>query len=309
MKTVEAARGRWRGIITTLGVDPVYLDGKHHSCPFCGGKDRWRFDDKDGSGSFICSGCGSGYGMDFVQRLRSWEFPEAAREVDSIIGRVQPDGVKPEREAADKAKALRRLLGGSGRVAQGSPVWNYLERRCGTPQAILGDLREHPGLKHGPSGQTFPAMLSILRFADGTGAGVHRTYLTAEGTKAPVEPVRMMMPAPAPLAGSAIRLGPCANRIGIAEGLETAICAGKLFGLPVWSAVSANLLMDWEPPEMVRSVVIFGDNDQSFTGQAAAYELARRLRVKELDVEVQIPSTLGQDWNDVWVGQKSVEVT
>jgi putative DNA primase/helicase len=301
MKTVEAARGRWKGIITMLGVDPKFLEDRHQECPFCGGKDRYRFDDKGGSGSFFCSGCGAGNGMDFVMRLRSWEFAEAAREVDALIGRVRADESKPERSAKDKSNALRRLLEESRRLAPGSPAWTYLERRCGSPVGIQGDLWEHPGLKHGPSGEVYPALLAILRYETGTAACVHRTYLTTEGFKAPVDPVRMMMPAPAPLAGSAIRLGTVAERLGISEGLETAICAGKMFGLPVWSAIAANLMTEWVPPSTVCSVVVFGDNDRSYTGQAAAFELARKLRVKGLDVEVQIPLTIGADWADCWM--------
>ena len=307
MKTIEAARGRWKGIIQMLGVDPKFLENRHQKCPFCGGKDRYRFDDKDGSGSYFCSGCGAGTGMDFVMALRSWDFPTAAREVDAIVGRVRADESKPKRSEKDKVAALHRILEASRRVTPNTPAWIYLNRRCGDPGGILGDLRAHPGLRHGPSGQVFPALLAILRYADRTGASVHRTYLTADGRKAPVDPVRMMMPSPLPLAGSAIRLGPIAERIGIAEGLETAICAGKLSGIPVWSAISANTLIDWQPPEGVKSVVIFGDNDQSMTGQAAAYELGRKLLVKGLDVEVRIPSIQATDWADVYGVKSALE--
>jgi len=304
-RTVDEARGKWRGIITTFGIDPKFLDGKHQKCPFCGGKDRFRFDDKDGTGSYFCSGCKPGLGMDLVMNSRGWDFARAAREVDAIIGHVRAVEPKPDRTEKDKVNALRRLLECSGRVIQGSASWDYLNRRCGHPGAILGDLRHHAGLKHSTSGKTFPALLAILRYPDGSGACVHRTFLSPEGTKAPIDPVRMIMPAPLPLAGSAIRLGLGAERLGIAEGLETAVCAGKLFGLPVWSAISANGMKEWQPPEGVRSVVIFGDNDLSLTGQEAAFDLGKKLRLKGIDVEVQIPGAPGTDWADVWKDQQN----
>jgi len=47
-------------------------------------------------------------------------------------------------------------------------------------------------------------------------------------------------------------------------------------------------------------VAIFGDCDESFTGQAAAYALARRLVADGVSVVVRIPDTMGQDWADVW---------
>jgi putative DNA primase/helicase len=48
----------------------------------------------------------------------------------------------------------------------------------------------------------------------------------------------------------------------------------------------------------VQKVIIFGDNDENFTGQEAAYSLARSLS-GDVEVEVKIPSIPGWDWNDV----------
>jgi len=53
------------------------------------------------------------------------------------------------------------------------------------------------------------------------------------------------------------------------------------------------------PPPEAKRIIIFGDNDPSYAGQAAAYALARRLRSDERVVEVQIPAEVGADWNDV----------
>jgi len=69
MKTIEAAVGHCTES-DTLGVDPVFLDGKHHPCILCGGKDRFRFDNKDGSGSYFCSQCGAGTGMQLLMAFR-----------------------------------------------------------------------------------------------------------------------------------------------------------------------------------------------------------------------------------------------
>ena len=47
----EVAQGRWRSILTVLGIDERALSGKHGPCPMCGGKDRFRFDDREGRGA------------------------------------------------------------------------------------------------------------------------------------------------------------------------------------------------------------------------------------------------------------------
>ena len=52
----DRARGRWHGLLPSLGVDSRYLTGKHTGCPICReGSDRFRFDDKGGAGTWICS--------------------------------------------------------------------------------------------------------------------------------------------------------------------------------------------------------------------------------------------------------------
>lgn len=303
-KTTEAARGKWRGVLLHFGVDPKFLEDRHGPCPVCGGKDRFRFDDKDGNGSSFCSQCGAKSGMHLLMDLKGWTFPDAAREVDKILGVVQVEAAKAERTEAEKVNAIKNLLKHAVRIQPGSPPWLYLERRCGDPSAVIQDLRYHPGLRHGAENRTiYPALVAIMRYADGAGASVHRTYLTPEGRKAAVDPVRKIMPG-LPLEGSAVRLGPVAERLGIAEGIETAICAGKLHGLPVWAGISANGILAWQPPEGVKSVVIFGDNDANWVGLAAAYEKARALAAKGYEVDVKIPPEIGQDWADVWAAQQ-----
>jgi putative DNA primase/helicase len=300
-KTKDAARGRWRGIITTLGIDPAFLDGKHHKCPFCGGKDRFRFDDKDGSGSYFCSGCKPGLGMDLVMNARGWDFATAAREVDGLVGTVQKDEIRAERSEQEKVGALKKLGFTSQKLAPGTASWTYLERRCGDPTGISG-LAHHPSLRYDLQNPLrYPALLASLRDSVGELVSIHRTYLTPDGYKANLDPVRKIMPG-RPLEGAAVRLKGVQERLGIAEGVETAISSGKIFNLPVWSTLSANGILSWVPPEGVKSVVIFGDNDahKLFEGQKAAFAKAQALRLKGFDVEVMIPPNPGDDWNDVW---------
>ena len=45
--------------------------------------------------------------------------------------------------------------------------------------------------------------------------------------------------------------------------------------------------------------MIFGDNDASFAGQAAAFSLAERLRAEGITTVVELPDGADKDWNDV----------
>jgi putative DNA primase/helicase len=125
----------------------------------------------------------------------------------------------------------------------------------------------------------------------------HITYLE-KGLKAKVEHPRKVMPQLDADDGGAIRLYPPAEEMGIAEGIETAIAAKMIHGIPVWAAMNAQNLAKFVPPKNIGKLYIFGDNDESAAGQAAAFDLARRLYRRVACREVRIPSFYN-DWNDV----------
>ena len=79
----EAASGKWAAVLTALGVDGRLLVNRHGKCPGCGGKDRFRFDDQDGSGSFICSQGGggnlSGDGVELLAHAKQIEWKDAVQ--------------------------------------------------------------------------------------------------------------------------------------------------------------------------------------------------------------------------------------
>jgi putative DNA primase/helicase len=58
------------------------------------------------------------------------------------------------------------------------------------------------------------------------------------------------------LIGGAIRLFASGPVLGVAEGTETALAVHQRTGMPVWSAVSANLLARLELPRETSLVVV-----------------------------------------------------
>ncbi|MEO5347922.1 MAG: toprim domain-containing protein [Magnetococcus sp. YQC-9] len=90
----SAAQGHWREILTNLGMAPAFLTNRHGPCPNCGGKDRFRFDDKADNGTWICSQCGSGDGFTLAGKLL-WldpkaDFGEILERVADVLG-IGPD--------------------------------------------------------------------------------------------------------------------------------------------------------------------------------------------------------------------------
>lgn len=302
----DRAAGKWRGILTAIGIDAKALRNRHGPCPICGGKDRFRFDDKGGRGTWICNQCGAGDGIELVKRFRGVDFKEAAQIIEQHIGAAPVIGGngQPRQTDAKKREEMIALWKRSRPIDCDDPAGRYLTGRTGLTE-YPASLRYAPDERYtepGARASWHPVMLakvdpSDAAAAEGARAGLHRTYLDAEGRKAEVGSPRKMMGA-MPV-GAAVRLMAHGDTLGIAEGIETALSASALFGVPCWAALNAGLLQDWSPPDGVTTVWVFGDNDANSTGQAAAYSLAHRLNAKGIRAVVEIPQAAGTDWNDV----------
>lgn len=273
----ETAKGRWRRVLSALGVEARYLRNQHGPCPLgCDGKRSWRWDDKDGDGTGICTHCGAVGGMDIAMRMTGLPFAEAARRVEELCGGVEPDAIKAPADRAGQVRAMATSWGRSAPLAASPACVGWWMRRVGFVPST--DALRSRG----------DEMLARVTGTDGQGAQLHRTIIRPDGV------TRLLMPGEFP-AGSAVRLADPADVLGIAEGIETAVAASVLHDVPVWAALTAGNMAKWEPPLGVR-VIVFGDADASFTGQAAAYALAKRLWTKRVDVEVRMADA--GDWND-----------
>lgn len=105
-KITDLARGKWPDILASLAcISSTQLADKHQPCPLCGGKNRYRFDDIDGTGSWFCNQCGGrdgsgggGSGMDLLIRKTGWDFAEASDRVRQYLA-VMPSSDPPTQGA------------------------------------------------------------------------------------------------------------------------------------------------------------------------------------------------------------------
>jgi len=85
----QAARNQWTGILSHLGgISIDTLDGNHHPCPKCGGRDRFRMIDS-ADGALFCNQCfktNNGDGFSALQWLTGCQFPESVEKVASYLG-------------------------------------------------------------------------------------------------------------------------------------------------------------------------------------------------------------------------------
>ena len=84
----NAARGQWVGILSHFGFDKSILDGRHHPCPKCGGKDRFRLIDAE-AGAVFCNQCFSeknGDGISAVQWFTNSSFQMTTQQISKYLG-------------------------------------------------------------------------------------------------------------------------------------------------------------------------------------------------------------------------------
>jgi len=301
-KTTEAAKGKWKGILMTLGVPDSFLTGKHGPCLLCGGTDRFRWDNRDGRGTYICNQCGAGDGMALACAFTGKHFAVVASQIDSILGNVKPDTPSWQvKSQGDNQAALRALYRQSQPVKPGDVVDKYLASRNLDEVIYPNALRYVEKLRDGEGG-VHPCMIALVgRYGEKKFDTIHRTFLEPDGSgKAEIQSPRKLMPGPVS-DGASVMLSDWTESgpLGIAEGIETAMAASAIFNIPVWAAMNSSMMKKWLPPPGCEEIVIFGDNDKKYGGQAAAYHLAQRLKAKNLPVgQVLIPNFPGNDWAD-----------
>jgi len=131
---------------------------------------------------------------------------------------------------------------------------------------------------------------------DGTPTGIHRTFLSRDGSsKAPVSPEKMML---GPCRGGVVRLGDADGAVMVGEGIETCLAAMQATGRPAWAALSTSGLQTLDLPEVVREVIVLADGDDA--GETAARATAGRWQREGRRVRIAHPPR-GQDFNDMLV--------
>ncbi|WP_019303631.1 toprim domain-containing protein [Xanthomonas oryzae] len=304
IKARDLAKGKWRSILPHLGVPEHVLDGRHHRCPANGqGEDRFRFADREGSGNYFCH-CSRGEkgGINLLMCCKGLDYPSACREIERIAGDALPAATAPTNDGKQRMARITTVMEA---IEPDDEVAKYLRGRglavppSGLARARLDYYDKGKRERLGP----FASMVAVIRGSDGSPQSLHVTYLQG-GKKAPVRsPRKIIRGGYQP--GSAIRLFPIAEHLGVAEGIETALAAAKLFDLPTWALVNEGNMRRFQPPVGVKQVSVFADKDDNYAGQAAAYGLANELERAGIHCDVFVPPQSGKcDWNDVLLAQQ-----
>jgi putative DNA primase/helicase len=287
--------------LSTFGV-AVNVNGTTEQrvpCPRCAKTNR---DDALGvniqTGMFHCFRCG-------------WKGRAAGADSDmtaTLIARINDPAV-----AARKRERLRQTWKESVPLAhpKAHAVRTYLQSRAlndvlKRPPTVL---RGHPGLTYWDGVNnlgTYPAMVALFQGAAGQPVTLHVTYLRSDGgAKASVPSPKKILGVPVHGAtrGGAIHLyEPRDGKLGISEGIESALSLHLLQIVPVWASFCADNLARVHLPRNLRELHIGVDIDETGKGEQVARDLAnramqwsRRTKVYYVKPELKGPGDLNDE--------------
>ncbi|EBU9752036.1 DNA primase, partial [Salmonella enterica subsp. enterica serovar Saintpaul] len=297
-ETVKQACGHWPNILPALGVKVI--KNRHQPCPVCGGSDRFRFDDKEGRGTWFCNQCGAGDGLKLVEKVFGVTPSEAAQKVNAVTGNLPP--VAPEMIAAAEAGTE------TDRKAAAALAVRLMEKTRPATGNVYLTRKGFPALEcltltamHKTGGVTFRAGDVVVPLYDDTGALVNLQLINADGLKRTLK-------------GGAVK-GAChiiggqkqaGKRLWIAEGYVTALTVHHLTGETVMVALSSVNLLSLASLARQKhpacQIILAADRDLNGDGQSKAAAAA-----EACEGVVALPPVFG-DWNDAFV-QKGEEAT
>ncbi len=212
--------------------------------------------------------------------------------------------IKPTMDTglAAKPSAAALRIWRDAQPLRASPAKVYLESRG--ILAASPALRFHPRTPLGPKGRTrfLPAMIAAVSLDEGPIA-IHRTFLSGEAKASFDKPKRAL----GALGEAAVRLfAPASGQLGLAEGIESAMSAYALTGIPVWATLGNERFGLVSVPESVTELHLFVDHDAG--GELAASRGLAAYAREGRTIQVRKPTSSNTDWNDeltAWLRRKA----
>lgn len=291
-RVLREFNGAWRQTLENYGCH--LPSGRYHGpCPVCGGKDRFRFDDKEGRGTWFCSQCDpqSGGGLLLLSRFLGKPTIEVANE---LLGNTPERSRAPVYRSFVSDDQIRKV--------------NHEQARKGA-EALLAssELRPHPYMSdRGLDGQWLvngepimgrdrsvihPGELLLVPAYKAEGDGsllVNVQKIKANKEKRPLFGGDM--------AGVYHKLDGHQKLIAITEGYATGVTVNQVTGALTYCAFNTGNLAAvaaWASGQHPGvPVVLFADNDEHGAGLRYAKDAAA-----PLSATVALPPELG-DWDD-----------
>lgn len=300
--SIETIGYKWINLLIQAGISPKFLTPKHGPCPFCGGRDRFRFDNKNSSGSAFCNQCGGMSGFSFLARALGLNSKKDSMKVFEFINQNigsthHKTNLQIETPIKNQSKKIYEII---MKIWEGSISLDNINAEVGRKyflnrgisnfskiESLRFNQRCYYNNQHGCC-IYYPALISKIENVDGKLIGIHRIFLTELGNKIPSEAKKSL----GQISGGAVRIDKFFDsEIALCEGIETAFAVRELFNIPTWATLSTSGLKSIKLPKEIKKVIIYADKDKNFAGQIAAQSLQGKLQNLGIKSHIRYPIT------------------
>lgn len=287
-RVLREFNGAWRQTLEGYGCQ--LPSGRNHGpCPVCGGKDRFRFDDKDGRGTWFCGQCDpqSGGGLLLLSRYLGKPTVEVAKE---LLGQDMPRTVAPVRKHSATDEQMREEM--RKRAKRGAEMLMEQSMMSGHPymdaKGLTGEWPVNSQIMMGADNERIEpgALLLVPVYKNGELVNVQK--ITADGKKRPIYGGDMS-------GVCHIIKGP-GKTIAVVEGFATGVTVNRMTNATTYVAFNTGNLAAIaaqaraEHPDS--TLIIFADNDEHGAGLKYAEEASIQSGAK-----IALPPEPG-DWDD-----------
>lgn len=287
-RVLREFNGAWRQTLEGYGCQ--LPSGRHHGpCPVCGGKDRFRFDDKDGRGTWFCSQCDpqSGGGLMLLSRYLGKPTIEVAKE---LLGQDMPRTVAPVRSHSATDEQMRedlrkRAAKGAEMLMENSMLAShaYMDKK-----GLTGEWHVNAQIMMGADNERIEpgALLLVPVYKDGELVNVQK--IKQDGTKRPIYGGDM--------AGVCHVIKGTGRTVAVVEGFATGVTVNRMTNATTYVAFNtgnlASVTAQARAEHGTSTLIIFADNDEHGAGLKYAEEAAIPVNAK-----IALPPEVG-DWDD-----------
>lgn len=261
----------------------------------------------DATGEYHCFGCGAGGDVfRFLMNKLGIGFADAfawlaGQNLPTIDPSVRAKQRQEDREARLRDEADAVTFWGEAIDLPGTAGETYLREARGITMLDLptslrfGRLPAWRDKDTGEWGKRLPALVCGVFDRDGAVCGIQRVFLQEDGRgKADMRRTKMSL---GRLRGASMRLGPPQPSIIVCEGPEDGVTLKQERpNNSVWPTLGTSLMASVEYPDVVREIVIAGQNDNA--GRAAADKATEGLLARGYAVRSVFPDPQFKDWND-----------
>lgn len=284
--------GQWRQTLEGYGAQ--LPSGRNHGpCPVCGGKDRFRFDDKQGHGTWFCQQCEpqSGGGLLLLSRYLGKSTMETAKELigDDIRSAAPKRAHKVSYDEIRQAN-IAQAKKGAALLMQSAVM---AEHDYMTKKGLHGQWPVNGEAMYSRDGVIPAGALLLVPFYK-NGELVNIQKITKDGTKRPITGGDM--------AGVQHIIDGATKTVAVVEGYATGVTVNRLTGYKVYAGYNTGNLAaavkqaKADHPEA--RVIIFADHDElDETHNRRPGEYFANEAAAPVGALVALPPKLG-DWDD-----------